>query len=74
MPIPNPAREKERSARRVILSGDPPSPLNPPEGCPFHPRCAYVIEACKAAPPPWIAWDEAGRRRAACIRVKEING
>ncbi len=74
VPIPNPARERDRAARRVILAGDPPSPLNPPAGCRFHPRCAYAIEECKAAQPPWVPWDETGLRRAACIRLKEING
>ena len=69
IPIPDPAREKHR--QRIILSGDPPSPINPPIGCPFHPRCAYVIEACKAEVPPLIHYRPA--QQAACIRVPEIT-
>jgi oligopeptide transport system ATP-binding protein len=68
VPIPDPEREKKR--QRILLAGDPPSPLDPPPGCPFHPRCAYVIDACKQQVPPLI---EHGPQRAACIRVHEIN-
>jgi oligopeptide transport system ATP-binding protein len=68
-PIPDPEREKTR--RRIILSGDPPSPMNPPEGCAFHPRCPYMKEECKAAYPPFIEYTP--ERRATCIRLHEIN-
>ncbi len=69
VPIPDPAREKHR--HRIILSGDPPSPTNPPVGCTFHPRCPYVVEACQAAYPPFVEYTPA--RRATCIRLHEIN-
>ncbi len=69
VPIPDPEREKTR--RRIILAGDPPSPINPPAGCTFHPRCPYMIEACKAAYPPFIEYTP--ERRATCIRLHEIN-
>ena len=69
VPIPDPEREKHR--RRVILSGDPPSPINPPVGCTFHPRCPYVKAACKAAYPPFVEYTP--DRRATCIRLHEIN-
>lgn len=68
-PIPDPAREKTR--KRIILSGDPPSPMNPPVGCTFHPRCPYALEACKAGYPPFVEY--APDRRATCIRLAEIN-
>jgi oligopeptide transport system ATP-binding protein len=69
VPIADPKRE--RSRKRLVLPGDPPSPMNPPAGCRFHPRCPYMIEACKAQIPPLIDWGE--NHQAACIRVSEIN-
>jgi oligopeptide/dipeptide ABC transporter ATP-binding protein len=69
IPIPDPQRE--RSRRRILLSGDPPSPLNPPSGCSFHPRCAYAISDCSRIVPQLE--DFAGARHAACSRVKDIQ-
>ncbi len=68
VPIPDPTRERAR--RRLVLAGDPPSPMNPPAGCHFHPRCPYCIEACKEAIPALIDWQPG--HSAACIRVPEI--
>ncbi|HEY1581784.1 MAG TPA: oligopeptide/dipeptide ABC transporter ATP-binding protein [Chthoniobacterales bacterium] len=68
-PIPDPARQRERR-QRIVLAGDPPSPLQPPVGCPFHPRCPYCIEACTTAVPALREW--APGHSAACIRVPEI--
>jgi oligopeptide transport system ATP-binding protein len=70
VPVPDPKRERQR--KRIVLPGDPPSPMNPPIGCPFHPRCPYMIEACKAQVPPLEDWGE--KHFAACIRVLEIKG
>jgi oligopeptide transport system ATP-binding protein len=70
IPIPDPRRETAR--QRILLPGDPPSPLNPPAGCPFHPRCLYRIPRCEEIVPPLEAAFAPGRE-AACIRVKEIN-
>jgi oligopeptide transport system ATP-binding protein len=69
VPIPDPVREKRRE--RVILSGDPPSPMNPPGGCPFHPRCAYAIADCARVVPGLESFD--GEREVSCIRMREIN-
>ena len=69
VPIPDPERERHR--KRIILSGDPPSPINPPAGCTFHPRCPYMVEECKAAYPPFV--DYTPGRKATCIRLHEIN-
>ncbi|HET8606096.1 MAG TPA: oligopeptide/dipeptide ABC transporter ATP-binding protein, partial [Gaiellaceae bacterium] len=38
--------------RLVQIQGQPPSLLNPPRGCRFHPRCPYVMDVCKAEDPP----------------------
>jgi oligopeptide/dipeptide ABC transporter ATP-binding protein len=48
VPIPDP---KKRRRHRKILSGDVPSPKNPPPGCRFHPRCDRVFEECKIHEP-----------------------
>jgi oligopeptide transport system ATP-binding protein len=69
VPIPDPEREKKRL--RVILSGDPPSPMNPPGGCAFHPRCACAVAECSRTVPGLDNFNAA--RQVACIRAKEIN-
>jgi oligopeptide transport system ATP-binding protein len=68
--IPTPNPDVERSRQRIVLAGDPPSPINPPAGCPFHPRCLYALEKCKAALPPLIPADHS--RTVACVRLGEI--
>jgi len=50
VPIPDPALEAERE--RVVLGGEVPSPLNPPPGCVFHPRCPIAVDRCRAEIPP----------------------
>jgi oligopeptide/dipeptide ABC transporter ATP-binding protein len=47
IPIPDPTLKRER----IILKGDVPSPLNPPKGCRFHPRCPIAIDKCSVAEP-----------------------
>jgi oligopeptide transport system ATP-binding protein len=69
VPIPDPVREKKRE--RIILAGDPPSPMNPPGGCPFHPRCPYAIADCARIVPVLENFDE--DQQASCIRMREIN-
>ena len=49
VPIPDPAIEAERE--HIVLGGEVPSPLHPPPGCVFHPRCPIAIEECRRAVP-----------------------
>ncbi len=61
VPIPDPAVEAKRE--RVILKGEIPSPLNPPSGCVFHPRCPIAVPECsqvvpelrEVSPNHWVA-------------------
>jgi len=62
VPIPNPAVEAHRS--RIILTGDVPSPANPPSGCRFCTRCPAAVEKCHAVEPEWRKLN--GGRHVAC--------
>jgi oligopeptide/dipeptide ABC transporter ATP-binding protein len=65
VPIPDPALETERE--RIVLKGEVPSPLNPPAGCVFHPRCPIAIPECAAGVP--ALREIRPDHRAACIRA-----
>ena len=41
----------EKQRNRIVLSGEVPSPVNSPSGCPFHPRCIYATERCAEEKP-----------------------
>jgi oligopeptide transport system ATP-binding protein len=49
VPVPDPTVEADRSFQP--LSGEVPSPINPPSGCVFHPRCPLAVAECQHAPP-----------------------
>jgi oligopeptide transport system ATP-binding protein len=51
VPIPDP--RETRARQRIILAGDPPSPVNPPKGCRFHPRCPIATDECSEQVPEW---------------------
>ena len=67
VPIPDPSRERTR--RRMLLPGDPPSPMHPPSGCSFHPRCPHAADACQVAFPDWV---REGDRSIACSRLEVV--
>lgn len=66
--IPQPEVKVEK--KRIILKGDVPSPVNPPSGCRFHPRCFYAIAKCKKEEP--TLRDLGGGHLVACHRADEI--
>ena len=62
--------------KRIILEGDVPSPVNPPKGCPFHPRCPKVKDICKSETPKLKKYITNGNEHyASChlINLSEIN-
>jgi oligopeptide/dipeptide ABC transporter ATP-binding protein len=65
VPIPDPVVDRTR--KRIILGGDVPSPINPPSGCHFHPRCYQAIDICKEQIPELR--NLGGEHWAACHRV-----
>ena len=64
IPVPDPDMKRER----IILPGDVPSPLNPPSGCRFHPRCPVAMEHCALEEPPFI--EVSDDHYVACWRVE----
>jgi oligopeptide transport system ATP-binding protein len=62
VPIPDPVVEAQRE--RVVLGGEVPSPLNPPRGCAFHPRCPIAVEECHRLRP--VLRDLDAGHQAAC--------
>lgn len=64
IPVPDPRLKRER----ILLPGDVPSPLNPPSGCRFHPRCPVAMEHCSIEEPPFI--EVSPDHWVACWRVE----
>lgn len=62
VPIPDPRVQAERE--RVVLRGDPPSPIDPPSGCSFHTRCFIAQERCRTETP--VLQDVGGGHEVAC--------
>ena len=60
----------ERAKHGAAISGELPSPVNPPSGCSFHPRCRFAVEKCKQEIPDLA--EKEPNRFAACIRIGEI--
>ena len=65
IPIPDPRVEKTRT--RIVLKGEVPSPVNPPPGCHFHPRCSTALDECSKQVPELR--DVGGGHYVACIRT-----
>jgi oligopeptide/dipeptide ABC transporter ATP-binding protein len=69
VPIPDP--DLARARERIVLEGDVPSPINPPSGCRFHPRCRYATQVCKEVEPPLA--DYGNGHLAACHHPLNVD-
>jgi oligopeptide transport system ATP-binding protein len=69
VPIPDPDLSEKRE--RIVLEGDVPSPINPPSGCRFHPRCRYMTDVCKQLEPPLV--DYGNGHLAACHHPLNVD-
>ncbi len=69
--VPMPDPKTARANKRIVLTGDIPSPLNAPSGCPFRTRCRYARRECAESMPSFE--QVAAGHYVACHRVKEIN-
>jgi peptide/nickel transport system ATP-binding protein len=58
---------------RPAAEGEPASPLNPPAGCPYHPRCPVRIESCATDRPPLAALRSDERRTVACVHAETVS-
>ncbi len=70
IPIPDPAAQRQR--KRVVLTGDIPSPVNPPSGCRFHTRCPIAFERCTVEEPAFAEYSPG--HFTACHWVEEHGG
>ncbi len=69
VPIPDPDLAAKRE--RIVLEGDVPSPINPPSGCRFHPRCRYATGVCAEVEPPLV--DYGNGHLAACHHPLNVD-
>jgi oligopeptide/dipeptide ABC transporter ATP-binding protein len=68
VPIPDPDLSEKRE--RIVLVGDVPSPINPPSGCRFHPRCRYMTDVCREVEPPLTDY---GNHLSACHHPLNVD-
>jgi oligopeptide/dipeptide ABC transporter ATP-binding protein len=69
IPIPDP--EENRRRERIVVSGEPPNPINPPPGCVFHPRCPRATDICREIEPPLVTFPNG--HLAACHHPMSVS-
>ncbi len=68
-----PVADLDRKSKRIVLEGDVPSPVNPPAGCPFHPRCPQCQEKCRTEVPELVNYGHDGHEHFAACHFIENN-
>ena len=69
IPIPDP--EENRRRERIVVSGEPPNPIDPPSGCVFHPRCPRATRVCREIEPPLVRYPNG--HLAACHHPMNVS-
>jgi oligopeptide/dipeptide ABC transporter ATP-binding protein len=69
IPIPDP--RENRARKRVVVEGEPPSPIDPPSGCRFHSRCPFATEICSTVEPPLTRYPSG--HMAACHHPQNVT-
>lgn len=64
-----PVADLDKQTKRIVLEGDVPSPINPPSGCPFHPRCRLAVDRCRTEVPPLKTYEIEGRKHLASCHL-----
>ncbi|WP_306118971.1 MULTISPECIES: ABC transporter ATP-binding protein [unclassified Roseitalea] len=66
-----PVADLDKQTERIVLEGDVPSPVDPPSGCRFHPRCRHARDICRQAEPPLKRYEIDGRDHYAACHLIE---
>jgi oligopeptide/dipeptide ABC transporter ATP-binding protein len=69
IPIPDPRENRKRE--RIVVSGEPPNPIDPPSGCVFHPRCPFATDVCRTVEPPLVRYPNG--HLAACHHPRNVS-
>jgi oligopeptide/dipeptide ABC transporter ATP-binding protein len=69
IPIPDPRENRKRE--RIVVSGEPPNPIDPPSGCVFHPRCPFATDVCRTVEPPLARYPNG--HMAACHHPRNVS-
>jgi len=67
-----PVADLDKKTDRIVLQGDVPSPVNPPSGCPFHPRCRYAKDVCRSVVPALKRYRTSGHEHFAACHLIDL--
>ena len=67
-----PEADPTLSKQRIVLEGEVPSPINPPAGCKFNPRCRFAMDKCRTEKPEYRSVSDSKKHFVACHHAEEI--